>query len=197
MVLRNGVAGATVRAVAAEAGWSTGALRYYFANLDELRGYAANVAWDRIRRRIESRITARDASSPEDVPMIEAAAQVVEEIIPLDDERREEYALWLALAEWERGRGGADTSPMWEAQRTLCRDVVAGLAGRSPDGAFDERVGVPHPDLRIEAWAEYLHVFSDGLASQAMLVPHAMPHARVRAAVRSFLAEIADRLNTH
>lgn len=193
VIAREGLTGATVRSVAAEAGWTTGALRYYFDNQDDLRSYAALVAGDRIRRRIEARINARHSSPDRDVPLLEAAAQIIEELIPLDDERREEYALWLALTEWERGRGDVTQSPMWEAERSLCRDVVSGLAGRPRPGTFDERLGVPDADPRIEAWAEYLHAFTDGLAAQVLAVPHAMPAERASAAVRSFLAEIADR----
>jgi hypothetical protein len=120
------------------------------------------------------------------VPLPELAAQVVEELVPLDDERREEYALWLGLAEWERGHETAGGSPMWESQRTLSRDVVAALAGRPRPGTFDQRIGVPDPDLLIEAWAEYLHVFTDGIASQAMLCrTRCPPIGRARSCGRS------------
>lgn len=188
IVLRDGVSGATVRAVAAEAGWSTGALRYYFASQDELRLYAAEVAWMRLRHRIETRLATRQA----DLPVLELAAQVIEELIPLDEERREEYSLWMALADWERGRPAAERSPMWETQRGLSRDIVALLAGEPLHGTFDERVGVAHPDPRVESWAEFLHVFTDGLASQAMLVPHTMPPARVRSVLLAFLGEVPN-----
>lgn len=189
VVLRDGVTGASVRSVAAEAGWSTGALRYYFRTQDELRSFVAEVAWDRIRLRIAARL----AEQADGLPPLELAARIVEEIIPLDDERREEYALWVALGEWERGRAQTIASPMWEAQRALCRDAVTLLAGYQPEGTFDDRVGVPHADPDVEAWAEYLHIFSDGLASQAVLVPHTMPPDRVRSALRSFLDEVPAR----
>lgn len=52
----------------------------------------------------------------------------MEELIPLDDERRQDYSLWLSLAELERGLPAAARSSMWDDQRMLCRAVV--LAGR-------------------------------------------------------------------
>ncbi|AYY12768.1 TetR family transcriptional regulator [Actinobacteria bacterium YIM 96077] len=187
VVVRRSVVGASVRAVATEAGWSTGALRYYFASQEELRAFAAETAWTRLRERVRARVE-QLRSEPSSRELM---ARIVEELIPLDDERRQEYALWLALTEWERGRPAAERSAMWEAQRALYRAVVAVLTGSAGDTSFAELVGVAYVDEQVETWAEYLHVFVDGLASQAMNVPDDMPAERVRTLLRSFLAQIA------
>lgn len=178
VVERDGAAGASVRSVAAEAGWSTGALRYYFASQRELRDFVATVVNERVERRIRARVEA-DRSG---VSLLELAAGLLEELIPLDEARREEFLLWLAVTEWSRQEPLAGAEQLWAGQRQLTVQVVFALAG------FEgEPVNV---DPRVETWAEYLHVFVDGLATQAMFVPARMPPDRVSAVLRAFLAEL-------
>jgi AcrR family transcriptional regulator len=186
VVLRDGIAAATVRAVAAEAGWSSGSLRYYFATQGELRGFMADATQRRLRQRVQARIERPRTHGS----IVERAASIVEELLPLDEERREEYALWLALAEWERAQPGAGDATNWAEQRGLHRLVVAALAGYEAARDEGERIEEPHRDARVEAWAEFLHVFTDGLAAQMMATPANMPPAAARSALRSFLATI-------
>jgi AcrR family transcriptional regulator len=190
VVLRDGIAAATVRAVAAEAGWSSGSMRYYFATQGELRAFMAEATVRRLRQRVRARIE-RPRTHPS---LVERAASVVEEFLPLDDERREEYALWVALAEWGRAQPGSGDITSWWEQRALHRLVVAALAGYEQVRTFDELVLAPHPDPRVEAWAEYLHVFTDGLAGQVMLTPSNMTPAAARSALRSFVRSIHEVL---
>jgi AcrR family transcriptional regulator len=187
VVERDGAAAASVRTVAAEAGWSTGALRYYFASQRELREFVATVVNERVERRIQARIEA-DRSR---LPLLELVAGLLEELIPLDEARREEFLLWLAVTEWSRQEPLAGAEQLWTGQRQLTVQVVFALAGYE-----GEPVDV---DPRVETWAEYLHVLVDGLSTQAMFVPARMPPDRVRAVLRAFLAELpplADQSRT-
>ncbi|SDT71686.1 TetR/AcrR family transcriptional regulator [Jiangella sp. DSM 45060] len=178
VVVRDGAAGASVRTVAAEAGWSTGALRYYFSTQRELREFVATV----VSERVERRVTERAAAERGRLPLLDLVAGLLEELIPLDERRREEFLLWLAVTEWSRQEPLAGAEELWENQRRLHVQVVFALAG------FEgEPVDV---DPRVAAWAEYLHVFVDGLATQAMFVTARMPPKRVRAVLREFLAEV-------
>lgn len=178
VVVRDGAAGASVRTVAAEAGWSTGALRYYFSTQRELREFVAAV----VNERVERRVTERAAAERGRLPLLDLVAGLLEELIPLDERRREEFLLWLAVTEWSRQEPLAGAEELWENQRRLHVQVVFALAG------FEgEPVDV---DPRVATWAEYLHVFVDGLATQAMFVTARMPPKRVRAVLREFLAEV-------
>lgn len=69
-------------------------------------------------------------------------------------------------------------------QRQLYRQVVWRLAGGPGEPVPAE---VP---AAIDRWAEYLHVMTDGLASQLMVVPDDMPPQHARAVLRDFLREI-------
>jgi AcrR family transcriptional regulator len=167
VILREGIAGVTVRGVAAEAGWSTGSLRHYFRNQHDLQSYVVQATTDTLRRRVLPRLQRpRTATS-----VVEGVATIVEEMLPLDAERREEYALWSAVVEWERQHppeeGGSAT---WNDQRAVYRQCVAVLRGKEPAGEPGQ-AALPHPDAEVELWAALLHTFVDGLASQIVNTP--------------------------
>ncbi|MBB5787677.1 TetR/AcrR family transcriptional regulator [Jiangella mangrovi] len=187
VVVRDGAAGASVRTVAAEAGWSTGALRHYFATQRELREFTARMVTERVGARIRAYVGEHEFA----LPLPELAAGILEQLIPLDEQRREEYQLWLAIGEWSRTDHVEESARMWAEQRDIYLQIVYRLSGYP-----NEPVPADGLDPRVAAWAEYLHVFVDGLAAQAMFVPADMPPDRVRAVLRAFLAEVpslADR----
>lgn len=166
MILREGLAGVTVRGVAAEAGWSTGSLRHYFGNQHELQAYVVRAATDALRLRVLPRVQRPRTQGS----VVERIATIVEEMLPLDTERREEYALWSAIVEWERRHPPEGGSVTWSDQRALYRQCVAAMRGyesiREPD-----RATFPHPDAQVELWAALLHTFVDGLAGQIVNTP--------------------------
>lgn len=166
MILREGLAGVTVRGVAAEAGWSTGSLRHYFGNQHELQDYVVQAATDTLRRRVTPRVQQPRAGGS----VVERIATIVEEMLPLDAERREEYALWSAIVEWERQHPPEGGSVTWQDQRALYRQCIAVLRGREPTREPSQAI-LPHPDPQVELWAALLHTFVDGLAAQITNTP--------------------------
>ncbi|MEV0385635.1 TetR family transcriptional regulator C-terminal domain-containing protein [Nonomuraea sp. NPDC050643] len=185
VILREGLAGVTVRGVAAEAGWSTGSLRHYFGNQYELQAYVVQATTDTLRRRVLPRVQRpRTADSA-----VEGVATIVEEMLPLDAGRREEYALWAAVVEWERQHPPEGGSASWNDQRALHRQCVAALRGhetaREPGQA-----ALPHPDAEVELWAALLHTFVDGLASQLMNTPGQVSAADAAQLLRSLLRAV-------
>lgn len=92
------------------------------------------------------------------------------------------------MADWARDDPALEATwgQAWVAQPSLWRQLVAALHGLDPPPA----VGAEHPDPLVERGALYLHMAMDGLAVQARLAPAEMPPARVRAVLRSFLADL-------
>lgn len=187
MILREGLAGVTVRGVAAEAGWSTGSLRHYFGNQHELQAYVVQATTDTLRRRVLPRVQRPRTQGS----VVERIATIVEEMLPLDAERREEYALWSAVVEWERRHPPRGGSVTWNDQRALHRQCVAVLLGhesiREPDQA-----ALPHPDAQVELWAALLHTFVDGLAGQIMNTPGEVSAGTAAGLLRSLLRAVSD-----
>src|SRR3712207_2589332 len=88
VIRRDGVSGASVRTVAREAGTSMGALRHWFATQDELLHFAMTLVIERARARAEG-LAATGG------PLVPRLLRVLEETLPLDDERRAEAEGWL------------------------------------------------------------------------------------------------------
>ncbi len=142
-----------MRGVAAEAGWSTGALNHYFADKEEL----LLLAFHEVAGRSSARLTAADS-----------LREAVAALLPLDAERRAEVRVWFALL------GLALTRPgLARAQRDAYRDCRAFMAGALREA--QER-GELAPGLDPDCEAIELVAFADGISVQATL-----RSARVRA----------------
>jgi len=167
---REGVEALTIRAVAAEAGWSTGALVHYFRDKEELLLFAFESVADRTGRRMLA------AAERIDDPYELLRAQLVEGL-PLDAERRAEVRVWFAFL------GLAGTRPaLAEAGRRayrLWRARIAETIGALPGRAVD-----------AEAEAAALVALVDGIAVQASFEPRAFPAARQLAMVDARLARL-------
>ncbi|MGW9827499.1 AcrR family transcriptional regulator [Brevibacterium pityocampae] len=185
IILREGLDGVTVRGVAAEAEVSTGSLRHYFANQRELQEYVIAATAAHLREVVTPRIDQRRPGlSP-----LEAVAEAVEQLLPLDAQRQEEYALWAAVAAWERRAAPPDGSRTWADQRSLHRQCIAALRGR-PLAPSPEAAAAPHADPAVEVWAALLHTFTDGLASQLINTPGEVSPDAARHLLRSLLSAV-------
>lgn len=165
--MEDGIEGASIRRVAAEAGWSTGSLRHYFSTHDELLEFAMRLVVERVEKRLESKSEEGHARL--------RAERVLFEVLPLDDERRAEMQIWLAFA--MRAQTDVTFRPLRDQAhnglRDLCEQIVEGL-GSSCSASEAER----------------LHAFVDGLAMHAVLAPENTTPDRVASLIRGYL----DRL---
>jgi AcrR family transcriptional regulator len=143
----------TIRDVAAEAGWSSGALRHYFPTREELLLFAFRLAADRAAERIRA---AGDAP----------VGELLEQALPLDDERRQEALIWFAFV------GLAPTDPRLAAELERAYAHIVEWLG--------DRLGGRDHRLR----ASLLFAAVDGIAVQALAMPSAMTPARQRDALR-------------
>jgi AcrR family transcriptional regulator len=114
VICARGPGAVTIRDVAAEAGWSSGALRHYLPTREELLVFAFQLAGERAAERIRA---AGDAQ----------VGELLEQALPLDAERRQEAVIWFAFV------GLAPTDPRLAAVLEETYDHVIGW--------FAERVG--------------------------------------------------------
>jgi AcrR family transcriptional regulator len=158
LAARDGLEAVTIRAVAAEAGWSTGALHHYFSDKEELLLFAFQTVADRVGRRVTA---AREAAA-EPLALVRELLAIG---LPLDAERRAETRVWFAFL------GLALTRPVLaRAQRAAYRHwrrlVADALREAQKRGELDRRVDV-------EREAAGLVALVDGLAVQATFEPRA------------------------
>jgi AcrR family transcriptional regulator len=175
VVRRDGIRAASVRTIAAEAGWSAGAVRYYFPDQDGLLKFAM----DLVSRRVGERITALAARGGTKGSATTVVLRYLEEVLPLDAERMAEFDVWLAFmvqAQAETGAGALhdNVQAVHDGLRDLCAELLTALsdAGSLRDGL----------DLRLEV--ERLHALLDGLALHAAVQPGRTTPARLRRLLR-------------
>lgn len=152
-VARAGIDAATVREIAAEAGCSTGVLAHYFADKEALLVHALRLASRRAGERM--RRAAEVASPPA------ALRAVAAEALPLDQARREDWAIWLAF--WGAAVATDVLSREHNARYGEWRALVRQLLVRCRDA------GALGSGMAIDEATDGLVSLIDGLGIQAML----------------------------
>ena len=191
VLTRDGVAAVSVRSVAAEAGISTGALRHYFADQASLLLFAAEHTVHRIGQRMAGVLAAGERRP------VEVAQALLEELLPLDEERWTETAVYFGLIDLTRLAPGHQEFRGWafRESRRLVRALVLWLAGGpAPDADLLTRtgdpLGEPLADPELEAQALAVQVLLDGLAVQGLLYPQLMDAPTLSAVLRRELERV-------
>jgi AcrR family transcriptional regulator len=136
LVARGGFAAATMREIAAEAGFANGALKYYFDSKDDLLIAAFQHTFYRVNERAALSIGDRTG--------LEAIRLLCLEMLPLDDERTVEAR--VAVAFWDRAASSkamrkihADSFAIW---RTWMENELqaARRTGRLRTGMSDRQI---------------------------------------------------------
>ncbi|WP_019631675.1 TetR/AcrR family transcriptional regulator [Actinomadura atramentaria] len=170
---RDGVDAVSIRSVAAEAGWSSGALRHYFATRAELLAFACEQVVERVAARIGGR---GGTGAPR-----EAVRAILLETMPVDAARTTEAA--VAFAFLALGRGDPALARVqrahFDGMAGLCRDLVEGLGAAGLLAADAAPPGV---------LAGRLHALVDGLSVQC-LAGHLEPD-EMTGRLDAYLAEI-------
>jgi AcrR family transcriptional regulator len=172
LIARAGVGAATLRDVAAEAGWTTGALTHYFADKRELLLFT-------FRSSLAQRHAAREARDPRRPK--EALLSSLEGALPLDDARRRHWMVTVAFC--AQAAGDEELS---RAQRDAYRDFRDGLAELVRRGAGRRR------DDAV-ARAERLIAVADGIAVQALFDPESWPPERQLATLHATVEPMMAR----
>lgn len=152
---RDGVAAASVRSVAAEAGISPGAMRHYFSSQSELLVFAMQAVQDLMSPLVLERFSA--AGSADDLVHTMLAT------LPTTEDLRLGCEVWLSLV--VAARTDASLRPVALAAHQvlarLYRDILEALtAMEGHDTAID-----------LDAEAPRLHALVDGLAVHGTLYP--------------------------
>lgn len=175
VVYRDGAAAATVRSIAAEAGWSPSALRHYFTTQTELLAFAME--------HVMARATDRFRTGGWTGPPRTVIQAMVEELLPLDQQRSREAEVWMLLA----ARAPAD--PVARTRIAAADDGIRRVISLAIAGLADTGLMAADRDATTEA--ARLHALVDGLALHALLRPDLMPPERIRAILAHHLDELA------
>lgn len=158
-----------MRAIAERAGCTTGRLTHYFARREDMLVAALRMAHERAGERMLRAVrgaTGRDA-----------LRAVLLEALPLDDERRTEWKVWLTF--WAQAIGTEALQLEHERRYAEWRSlVVEHVRTAAPGWSRDEAVRV----------ADALIATVDGLGVEATVVPGAATLRRARRVIDAQLA---------
>jgi AcrR family transcriptional regulator len=175
VIARNGLGGTTLAHVADESGWSIGSIRYYFPNKDEL---VASALW-RVGERVDDRIRRRTGEGMAMSDLRIAAT----ELLPLDDNRREEALVHLAfLAQ------AAVAPELSDASEGAAQRLQEPLATRI---AHLVRTGELPASVDAERAAAKLRVLLDGLRVQLVTTPRQTTPEWALSVIDDYLAALA------
>ncbi|MGH3145769.1 MAG: TetR/AcrR family transcriptional regulator [Rubrobacter sp.] len=172
VIERAGPDGANMREIAREAGQTTGVVTHYFRDKRELMAFAFGLMVDRSTRRV---VEAAARSGP-----VEALA----ELLPLDEERRRETTVWLALM----SASLADPGLSAELRRRYRRAREATL----PE--FRSAIEEAAQGEDAEDVADALVAVVDGITVNALADPERYPPGRQLALLQRSLQRLGLRV---
>lgn len=175
VVLRDGLAAATVRSVAQEAGLSLGAISHWFDGQEAVQLHAVKL--------LDERVEARLAEIDFDGPARAVVEQVLWASLPLARETREEAIVYYAFIDRAR------VTPAFHA-RAVEADAAVRAFGRQGIELL-ARAGEIAPAHDLDLVAEEFHVLTEGLAFHGAMRPERMDPERIRAIVRRWLDALA------
>ena len=156
---RRGLAAATMREVATEAGLTTGSVTHYFADKRELLVFTLNESLERRR--------SRRIADP-DIAPADALRVSLEGALPLDDDRHRHWMVTIAFC--AQAAGDPELAAVQQAAYREFRATVT-----------TQLVGCGFAAPHAQQTAEWLIAVVDGVAVQALFDAESWPPARQRA----------------
>ncbi|MGN6404234.1 TetR/AcrR family transcriptional regulator [Sinomonas sp.] len=127
IIAEKGLDGATMRDIAAEAGFANGALKPYFPSKDRLLDFAFEHIFAQTNRRMEAATAGLTGR--------EALRTYCHEILPLDDERRNEAR--VAIAFWQKAMQDPAKAAVHERSMEQWREALGRLLVEAGHGGAD------------------------------------------------------------
>jgi AcrR family transcriptional regulator len=160
VIERDGIEKTTVRAIAKEAGYSTGILVHYFEDKKDILTSALRLSHERIRARWAQKLEGRSG--------LDALRELVLDNLPLDEERRLETRLEVSY--WARALSSDDVLSVQRKESGELRERIAGLVREAQDrGELSTRSTAEEITVQLMA-------LIDGLSLHATLHPQSVTH---------------------
>lgn len=173
-IARLGIQNTRLRDIAEEAGCSTGVLTHYFPDKDALIRFSLANTLERFQQRM--------ARSPSEGPS--AMRAMLEQVLPLDKERRTQWGVWLAF--WGEAIG---SKPLAAEQLRHYRGFRSTVEKLLRDGV---KGGWIRPDIEPEDEADRILALVEGISFQAVFDPPRWPAARQSAFMDEHLAALTN-----
>lgn len=176
IIKEEGIEKASIRRVAIEAGMSAGALRHYFSTKDEMLLFIMDYYLEEGKKRSQSK-------SWSDNPL-QAVAEVLLELVPIDEEKKIETSVWWILAlqsltsDTLKEKKDEMTNGMYELASSMIEILVL-------QGILSDSTNVKLEKSRLAA-------LIDGLSIHALLRPDVYSPEKVKEVIRYHLETLCD-----
>lgn len=177
IILRGGLAAATVRGVASEAGLSPGSVRHFFATQAELQIFAMTDLMDTVTARVQS-----VAVEPDIRRRVHA---MLCELLPLTERTMGEFSAYLEFV--TRSRTDDRLRPITERSVLELRGLIRHVLGDM------QNLGLIRPELSLDGEAVRLHALIDGLTLRKVIAPDTLPSAEAEHALTDHLDDLGSR----
>jgi AcrR family transcriptional regulator len=155
VIARDGIDGATIRAIAKEASCSRGILGHYFHDKEDILGSALLLS----HRRVGARMTA----AAQGLSGLAALHAVMLEALPLDGRRDLEAQIEISF--WGRALGNTTLSELQHSEFDRLWSRLHGLLRQAAD------LGQLHSDCDLDLATHELVALIDGLSAERVLYP--------------------------
>ncbi|MEI3599319.1 MULTISPECIES: TetR/AcrR family transcriptional regulator [unclassified Oceanobacillus] len=176
IIKKEGIEKASIRRVAIEAGMSAGALRHYFSTKDEMLLFIMDYYLEEGKKRSQSK-------SWSDNPL-QAVAEVLLELIPIDEEKKIETSVWwiLALQSLTSDTLKEKKDEMTNGMYELASSMIEILALQ----------GILSDSTNVKLEKSRLAVLIDGLSIHALLRPDVYSPDKVKEVIRYHLETLCN-----
>jgi AcrR family transcriptional regulator len=177
VIARAGMAGATMREIAREAGVSTGILAHYFADKEDLLGFALRLSHRRVYERIHARTQALIGLAALHAIMLEA--------LPMDQERLLEAQIEMNFLSAAFGN-----ESLRELQNREFERFWDELHHRVSEA---QTLGEIRTTFDADWITHQLIILVEGISLEAVLYPARVPPDRQREILEHFLEQVSLR----
>jgi AcrR family transcriptional regulator len=170
-IARHGLARVTVREIAREAGFTTGALVHYFKSKDQVLIQASEYSGGVVRARMERHEKTRQG--------IDALKHVLYESLPTTPEMRGTWNVWLGF--WDRATHNDEVRATTEIRYREWTNRIAGLVKAA------QKAGELSPKVDPVRAAQSIVSLIDGIGVRVLLTGSDMPAKRQRELVDALI----------
>ncbi|MFD3764448.1 MULTISPECIES: TetR/AcrR family transcriptional regulator [Paenibacillus] len=177
IIENEGIEKASIRRIASEAGMSTGALRHYFSNQDELLIFIMEYFLARGKERSDNKSWSQD-------PYI-AVQETLLELVPVDRDKQTETSVWLVFAIRSLTSVALSTKKdeLTEGEYILMEALLKILI----------QAGCVNKDINIEIEKLRLSVVIEGLSIHALLRPDIFTIEKTEQIITHHLNELCNQ----
>jgi AcrR family transcriptional regulator len=174
VIARDGIARATIRSIAQEAGCSRGILAHYFDDKADILGSALLMS--------HRRVIARMDAATEHLAGLDALRVVMLEALPLDEQRDLEAQIEISF--WGRALGNP---ALRELQHSEFDHLLDRLRRHLSEAAGR---GELRPAVDIDLAAHQLVILIDGVSAERVLYPGRVTPGRQRQLLEALLSDL-------